>query len=80
MEVEHLSTMWGPFCRIPRIPNKNNQKVNLKCISEQVLSINKRPSGKLKKNLWDRYNGYLVIQDHVWLRDFSPRFLTTLGY
>lgn len=49
MEVEHLSTMWGPIGQIPRIPNKNNQKVNLKCISEQVLGINKQPSGKLKK-------------------------------
>lgn len=77
MEVEHLSTMWGPFGQTPRISNKNNQKVNLKCISQQVLSINKWPSGKLKN-----INGTdtVDIQDHVWLRDFSPHFPSTLGY
>lgn len=42
-----------------------------------VLSINKWSGGKFKK-----INGTdtVDIQDHVWLRDFSHRFLTTLGY
>lgn len=73
----HLSPMWGPFSQIPRIPNKNNQKVNLKCISEQVLSINKQPSVKLKKLMgqiqWiPGYSGSRLAQR--FLSSFSNHF------
>lgn len=67
----------GAFQSDTQNPKQKQSKVNLKCISQPVLSINKWSSGKLKK-----INGTdtVDIQDHAWLRDFSPRFLTTLGY